>query len=80
LLREEIGIAADEAMGLWVAGGLEFSQTERLASRIETLKWILEIPAAKLAEAEVLIQEVAEMERTTRNPDAILTDPEEGYL
>jgi len=80
LLQKEIEIAAEEALDRWVAGGNTFQDSERLAARIEAFKWVLAIPAARRAAANALIDEAAELERTTLNPDAGLTDPEEGYL
>jgi hypothetical protein len=80
LLREQVGKAADEALAKWVAGGLDFQQTERLAARIEAFKWILAMPSARRAEAEYLIEEAARLVRTTQEPEDVLTDPEEGYL
>ncbi len=79
-LQIDISNAAEDAMALWVKGGLPFEQTERLAARIETLRWVLTLPAQRRGVAAAAIDEAAELERTTQNPDDALTDPEEGYL
>jgi hypothetical protein len=79
-LMRDISDAAEDAMALWVKGGLPFEQTERLAARIETLRWVLALPNQRRRVASAIIDEAVELERTTQNPDDFLTDPEEGYL
>jgi hypothetical protein len=67
-----------EAVDRWVAGGLSQVESERLAARMDALKWVLQAPEQGLAAARVILQEVEEA-KTTLNPDDLLPSEEDDF-
>ena len=70
LLVEELTNAAETAMERWAIGSLDPAESERLASRVQTLRWVLHLPIDKVANYNEMVKELEEAARTTREDDA----------
>ncbi|HLA82541.1 MAG TPA: hypothetical protein VJP78_13120 [Thermoleophilia bacterium] len=73
LLSEQLQDAAEAALDQWTAGTIAPAVSERLAARVETIRWVLTLPDQRIASYNAFVQELAALakEGEEQAPDGL---------